>query len=358
MLKEIMLRVIHLSGIWLVYRWVTRRKVRILMYHGISSGDIGIWTQVPIADFERQMAHVRRWYSVIGLGEACDILRGWKKGPAYPLVITFDDGFLNNRTHAYPVLKKHDMPASIFLTTSFVDKDPRFGGMIRTDYILCLFRQSLQREVDLRDCGLGLHTLESIEQRTQVAYQISGALKRMNHVDENRIIDIIAQRLGAEPFEGDGIPFESLDWSDVKEFHREGLVTIGAHTISHEILTMLPRDKMVWEIVGSKAEIEACLGAPVRFFAYPNGTRDDFDGEVKSEVAARFECALSTIPGLNSPGDDLYELRRIGIGNGIKPWKFKLELSGMIGIMGRLKARLAAGFRTRARRKYADIHMD
>jgi peptidoglycan/xylan/chitin deacetylase (PgdA/CDA1 family) len=339
-LKEIIYRAIYISRVWVIFRRASRRRIRIIMYHGIVQDDIGVWTQVPIVEFEKQMKYLSRKYNVISLEAAVAILRGEATGPENPLVITFDDGFMSNKTLAYPILRKYHLPAVIFLTTSFVSRAPRFGGFVRTDYIINLFRRAAQPNLDLSDYGLGVIRLGNDRQRIAAAYRVSNALKRVDYEAENRLIDVISQRLDAHFIDEDLAIFGSMSWDDVRELRAGGLVSFGAHTVSHEILSMVPEEIMRSEIADSQREIETCLKEPVRHFAYPNGTQSDFNEDVKKVAAELFDCALSTMEGTNSPGADLYELKRIGIGNDIKLWKFKLVLSGFRDIIARLKSTL------------------
>ena len=89
-------------------------------------------------------------------------------------------------------------------------------------------------------------------------------------------------------------------------------ISFGAHTVTHPILTRMPFAEAVVEIVASKEIIESKLGRPVRLFAYPNGTRDDFNDQIKQVIReAGFACAVTTIDGSNSIDTDPFEFRRI-----------------------------------------------
>lgn len=99
--------------------------------------------------------------------------------------------------------------------------------------------------------------------------------------------------------------------------------------MTHEILSHLPTNQAREEIILSKQIIEQETGGPVLFFAYPNGRREDFTGETKRLVAeAGLQAALTTIEGLNRRGDDLFELKRIGIGSDASMVWFRLAAAG------------------------------
>jgi peptidoglycan/xylan/chitin deacetylase (PgdA/CDA1 family) len=92
----------------------------------------------------------------------------------------------------------------------------------------------------------------------------------------------------------------------------EGLVEIGAHTVSHPHLASLPsHDAQAAEIYGSREALESMVGRPVRAFAYPYGTARDFgDRAVEIVRRAGFDAACTAIAGSVEPGDDPFRLRR------------------------------------------------
>ena len=139
-------------GIWLanVLRHYT---APILMYHYINDEEpkrskLG----VSLATFERQMRFLREnKYNVIPLGELADIIKKKKKIPPKTAVVTFDDGYLDNYTNAFPILKKYGIPATIFIVIDRVGR--RLG---RDDYM------DWQQIKELSDSGLvtiGCHSM-------------------------------------------------------------------------------------------------------------------------------------------------------------------------------------------------------
>jgi peptidoglycan/xylan/chitin deacetylase (PgdA/CDA1 family) len=87
---------------------------------------------------------------------------------------------------------------------------------------------------------------------------------------------------------------------------------IGSHSRRHPILSRLPEDEAVAEVVESKARLEAEVGRPVVTFAYPNGKAADFSAGIKAAIRkAGYRAALTTNFGVNQPHTDPFELRRI-----------------------------------------------
>jgi peptidoglycan/xylan/chitin deacetylase (PgdA/CDA1 family) len=335
--KIIIYAAFYYSGLWLVFWHFNRRKIAILMYHGVTDRDINYWTQLPRSKFMRQMRFIKNWYRPISLGEAVQALKGEKEIEPHRAVVTFDDGFRNNMTVAYPILRENKIPATVFLTTSFIEKSDRFKGFVWTDYIFALLRAATLEKIDLRDIGLGQYGLKGMSERRRAKDSICGRLKKMSADDKNRIIEIIASRLNADISESDFEIFRPLERKDIIDMAKEGLMTFGAHTVNHEILSALSKEEAEKEIKGSRAVVEKWTGSPIHFFAYPNGTIADFNNETKAIAAENFDCALTTIEGLNSIGADLYELRRINIGADISMKEFILKISGTTALFDRFR---------------------
>jgi len=334
-IKKILLGFFYYSGLWLLFRYFNRHKIVILMYHGVTERDINCWTQLAREEFENQIEFIGKRYRSISMTEAAGILRGDNRPIKYGAAVTFDDGFQNNLSVAYPILKKYSVPAIIFLTTSFMDKEPRFAGFLWTDYILALFRGTELKGIDLSDLNLGRYDLGSMEKRHQAKEKICGTLKRVDFDEKNRIIGIIASRLRNRILEEDRQIFQSLDWNNISELSKKGLIDFGAHTVNHEILRYLPIELARKEMEESKKIIGQNIGREVSFFAYPNGTRADFDNGIRNIAAENFNGAVTTIEGLNAVGDNMYELKRVNIGNDLSMMEFKLRVSGTLDFIGK-----------------------
>lgn len=94
-------------------------KVRILMYHSIAEDPSYLHSVSPMA-FEEQMRVLATKYNVISLDQLVDCFNGKGALPDNPVVVTFDDGWANNYTMAYPILKKYNLPATVFVVPDWV----------------------------------------------------------------------------------------------------------------------------------------------------------------------------------------------------------------------------------------------
>ena len=104
------------------YLWLAPRyTVPILMYHGFSDDPSTLF--VTPENFRRQLTYLKKKnYNVISMDELAEGIKSGKKFARNTVVITIDDGYADNFTRAYPVLKKYDFPATIFLITDFIGK--------------------------------------------------------------------------------------------------------------------------------------------------------------------------------------------------------------------------------------------
>lgn len=327
--KRLIYFVLYYTGLWLIVRFFNRKNLAILMYHGVTDKDYNVWTQLPRSQFQEQMEYISRRYRPVCLEDAVTSLKKEKSERPYAVAVTFDDGFRNNFSVAFPILKKHNIPALIFLTTSFVDKEPEFRGLLWTDYIYLLLRGARGNKVDFGDLGLKEYDLSDYDACAKAKSDIMTRLKTIPAGEKNRIVQDMARRLNYAIKPEDYVVFESLEWNEAKEMLTSQLVTFGAHTVRHEILTRLTTEEAEKEMRLSKELIESRLGVPVTAFAYPNGKRDDFDDSTEALAAKHFDCAVSTVEGLNDRNQDLYALRRINIGNDIDLLEFKMHLSGV-----------------------------
>jgi peptidoglycan/xylan/chitin deacetylase (PgdA/CDA1 family) len=326
LMKYIALGLATFVGLPSICRRLHRREVAILMYHGLVDDDRPAeWTQLCVREFEHQMEHLTRHYSPVSLEQAVDYLAGNGELPDNPVVVTFDDGYRSNYELGLPILKKHGIPATVFITPSLLGCAGQPPRELWFDRVYSLAPRLTAGSADLTSIGLPVIQIADPSDRLAVAEAICGKLKGLHPRERQRVIDELGRAFPGQPVQ-DG-RYQGAKWDQVR--NSRPLLTPGAHTINHEILSLLPKDEARSEIVDSKEAIEHEFGASISFFAYPNGRREDFTDETRQLVlAAGFKAALTTIDGLNRIGDDLFQLKRIGIGSDSSMMWFRLAVAG------------------------------
>jgi peptidoglycan/xylan/chitin deacetylase (PgdA/CDA1 family) len=202
--------------------------------------------------------------------------------PPNTVVVTVDDGYRDFYRIAYPLLRKHGIPATFFVVTGFVDRKC-WLWVDRVTYCMgdTAAAQALKEELKQAD-------LETREARLAQLEESTGA------------------RVPAE------IPprYEPCSWDDLREMARGG-VELGAHTVTHPILSRIADPaRLAFEVVESKKRLEEELQQPVLHFAYPNGYWRDFGQDAVRLVRAHFATAVSAVTGWNHAGADLHQLYR------------------------------------------------
>ena len=103
-------------------------------------------------------------------------------------------------------------------------------------------------------------------------------------------------------------------------------ITIGAHTVSHPILSHLDDTTLEYEIVKCQRVLQNHLNKPVRHFSYPNGRPLDYDDRALRLVSTHYDSATTTTPGLTSETSDIYQLPRMHVDDEVELFAGKLEL--------------------------------
>lgn len=109
-------------GIWALFRF--NYEVPILMYHRVNNPNDTSSLNVSLATFERQMEFLKvHRYNVMRVEDIIELVKAKKPIPPKTVAITFDDGFMDNFTYAFPILKKMDFPATIFMITRNINEE-------------------------------------------------------------------------------------------------------------------------------------------------------------------------------------------------------------------------------------------
>ena len=319
----------YLSHLWKRTQSANKQKAAILMYHGITDQNINLWTQVHIENFKVQMEYIKSQYNPISLSELILMRKEKRVITDFPVCVTFDDGFQNNFTTAYPILKEFRIPATIFVTTSFVDKTGKYEGYIWTDYILMLLIESSKKNFSDTLVGIENESLDTLDVKIQIKEKITSYLKSKSSEEKDRYIAKLKEKLEVTEVSHSHPVCSSMSWEELKKISDDPLITIGAHTVNHPILSQIDDTEIEKEIIGSKMILEQKLDKEITLFAYPNGRKQDYNQKAIDTAQNHFDAAVTTIDQLSPYSDDHHQLKRIPVGNDTKLWQFKLLLAGV-----------------------------
>lgn len=276
-------------GVTRAFLGLTRpRRFLILCYHRVNDHAHPFFTGTPVALFRDQMEALRRHFTVLPLTALTDRAR-LRDLPRNGVAVTFDDGYRDNYTNAFPVLRDLGLPATIFLTTDAIDGN----ALLWHDRVFDAF-----------------HRTRKAEARASLA-AVLARLRRSTPEERDLRIESLLEELEIEPGVAPG--WEKLTWQQVREMASHG-ISFGAHTLDHPILTFVGEEEARRQVRESKRRIETELGSKVTMFAYPNGGASDFDRSTQRIVEEEgLSLAVTTVSGGNDEKTNPYSLRRTGM---------------------------------------------
>jgi len=282
----------------------TRARLSVLIFHRVLPVPDPLFPgEIDAARFDTVCTWMRRWFNVLPLDAAVRHL-GAGTLPERAMAITFDDGYADNHDVALPILRKHELPATFFIATGFLD-----GGRMWNDTVIESIRRTPLERIDLRGVrgmDLGVHELGSVTARRVAIERVIGGVKYMEPERRQEVVDTIARRAETT------LPDDLMMTSEQVRRMRAAGMQIGAHTVSHPILARLDRQAAGAEIETSKRTLEGLLGERVGLFAYPNGKpAQDYDEQaVGLARELGFDAACSTEWGAAGRNSDVFQLPR------------------------------------------------
>lgn len=300
-------------------RGASRTKFAILCYHRIGTGGIPLFSELPPEVFEAQMRFLRRWYRVVSLDELCGEMESpTRNGQA--VAVTFDDGYRDLQTCALPVLQRYQIPATVFLPVMSIET----GEVPWYDRIFLALRVFPEDEMEIALDHHRRFRLTSNQTRLQAATEIIGYVRTLPDWRRKEYCESLEKRVTLPV---DELRNRMLTWDQIRAMCRVG-VSFGSHTMTHPVVSRLTEEQLESELCKSKRLLEERIGRPSQHFAFPFGKPEDC-GKAAPRIltASGYRSAATTVEGTNSPGDNLYELRRTQIGNerSVPMFAFKLN---------------------------------
>lgn len=240
--------------------------------------------------FAQQMAWVGENYSVISLDQLRAFVVEGAPLPPKPLLITFDDGYLDNYSKAFPILKEQGFPAVIFLMTSRMDDTTRRPWWDETAYY---FHKTHQTSANLP--LIGAVDFISPDEKTAVRDRLLGAMKLVPKTEKLKVLEALPAALSLDPAPSDTPLF--VNWDQVRELVANG-VACQPHTVNHPILTRIPLEEARRELAESKAKIEAETDQRAYALAYTNGQLTDYNPQIMQILRELgYDLAFTLSPG-------------------------------------------------------------
>lgn len=326
----------HIAALWGPQRfsWGSKRRLLILMYHRVLPvEDERMQDEEPgmVVTPETFALHLQILQQNFEIVQLADWLQRRKQGlplPQRACAITFDDGWVDNYQFAFPLLKQYLVPATIFLVSDMVGTQRNFWP----ERLAELLRVTATQQSELWDAPAYRWLRE-----LRVGYDFGR--QPPNHEQLFEIIDYAKRfsddelhaRINAMQSSSDTFPKSAaavVNWSQVAEMTKSGLLEFGSHTCDHIRLTdeVIPKE-IEHQIVSSKAKIAEATNKSVELFCYPNG---DFNDSALSIAKQHYAGAVTTARGWNSSDADAHLLKRIGVHEDISADKtaFLARLSG------------------------------
>jgi peptidoglycan/xylan/chitin deacetylase (PgdA/CDA1 family) len=281
-----------------------------LNYHRIGDGNISefdraLWSASTEA-FDIQVGWLKKNFDVVSPSDLADIFK--KRNGRYVL-ITFDDGYRDNYSAAFQILKHHRVPATFFVTTGFIDQ-PRVPWW---DEIAWMVRASRQTSISLPDWHPRPLVITEPD-REKVIHTLLRTYKSIPTACTGDYLEALGDALGIERCALSAADELWMSWDMLREMQSAGM-TVGGHTVTHPILARMPREAQQTEIQGCARRLAEELTEPMRYFSYPVGGKTSFNTDTRECLKDHnVQFAFSYYGGYQSFDNwDEFDIRRLSV---------------------------------------------
>lgn len=307
------------------------RRLRVLAYHRVlpRAAEAGFSYDLELVsaweeEFDWQVRYLARNHEVITCRDLAALLDAGRPVPRRAVIITFDDGYRDNHDVALPILRRHGVPAVVFVATGYMDSRETYWY----DRLVHWMLGSQAAELPMPN-GVSLIVGGGEEQRRCTAQAALRHLKLLPEALRHETLERWRAALGAPANEEASGYDGPMSWTQVKALSDAG-IEIGSHSVSHPVLANVADDaQLERELFDSKAQIEAHTGQPVVSLAYPvggPGAYSDRVVDVARRAGYRFGFTYET--GVIDPRRmDVFRLRRLAVERYVSRDRFRAVLA-------------------------------
>ena len=289
-------------------------KCAVLIYHRVCEleTDPQLLCVSP-SNFESQLTFLKKTHAVISLQDAINHIENKKAFPKKCVVITFDDGYVDNFNFALPILEKHATPATIFVTSGLVGTQLEYWWD-ELERIFLLLPPHKTLELKIADSHYSWE-IKNDDDARKTYTELHPKLKHLCENERNAIIDELFLWAGKSRSEIRET-HRSLNHSEVLALSKSSVIEIGSHTVTHPCLRFESDKKQLLQIVDSKQQLTTLLCKEIQSFSYPFGGRKDFSDVTKKMVIdAGYNCGIANYPDLTTRTTDRFAIPRFLVRN-------------------------------------------
>ena len=311
----------------LCYPWKGRGAI--LMYHRVLptellKEDLNVGMAVTTTEFEKQIKTLKSKYRIVSIDEFNKNIK--KKKNDFTVVITFDDGYKDNLIHALPILEKYKIPATIYITTRFLDNDTWMWWYEIKKEILN------KSELKFKFKNLKYNFVINSDKEKKLTFE--KIRKLFLDSKERDQIQLIEEITGTK--ERKSYSDICLSKEDLIALDKNPLITIGSHSHTHLNLSILDKENLLYEINKANEKLENLLSHKIKHFSYPYGQ--------KQQVSTRESNLLADLDFITAVTTQVYPIRncssfllpRIYVGNKTCEKTLINHLSGFYNLVSKI----------------------
>ena len=249
--------------------WLAKTGAPIFMFHSVlPAGQTCYYPEMATSTemFVGFLHWISDRYRVIPLDDLVDRLGQLRKDPKPCCSITFDDGWHDTFLHAFPLLRKHRLPATVFLPVRFIGTNRRFWQE-RLWFCLQELRNRKESDRTIEVINRNFAWCPPISCQDLTFDRLRQLLLNRQTQEAEEFVNRLEEIAGSEAVPRDRA---FMNWEEVRTMQSAG-IGFGSHTLNHVLLTRADPETMRREIESSRHELVDRLGAPVNGFSYPWG---------------------------------------------------------------------------------------
>lgn len=277
-------------------------KIFSICLHRVSDEHSPAYPPMPVGVFERLMVYLKKRHGFLSLADLHDPEKIKKGG----ILLTFDDAYYDFYQHAFPVLKKLEIPVILNVITSCAETGESFWTQRLNKLVEAFYRDNRIRELS----ELSFYGKPVPEKASQEETALSIFRALLDGRQKDAAIAEMVEKLGYTPEYT-----RMMDWNEIREVSEHGVI-IGSHTHQHKNLTLIQEQALLYELIHSAALIEQNIGQKPDIIAFPNGQHNEHTLAASSETHYKYALTVNnTSFSIVKDQNDIFVIPRINVYN-------------------------------------------